>query len=227
MRIKSCFLSEAQEITYTTILGEKISISYIYSYHDEFSRMYLGEDIVWYMFDTSYAKRAKAMEEGMKKVKKKTSLEEEALESLPKLLKRYELREGGAILAIQRPKGYVPLAMLEAFTYQDIVRIVSRLEDLVCVLEMTGHVHGLMTAESLFVEPGTGNCSLLGGWWNAHVKKSYEKLHANDDLLSIRELAILMLGKNRSRISKDFERFLNLAPAETAREDRKNWKLVK
>ena len=113
--------------------------------------------------------------------------------------------------------------------------IVSRLENICCVLEYNGLVHPRICVDSVYINPRTHQACLYGDWWrvgrafSAPVGRD-RMLLSEDNLIGVRNTAAVLLGcPNRLRVTAEagipdaFAAFLAGKPCEDAYEDFALW----
>ena len=137
----------------------------------------------------------------------------------PTLTSRLELKDGGLLLAFQRGTDFFPLGSFGCLPYEHGAWILSRLENLCCVMEYSGLIHGGFTLDSVYINPYTHEAALYGGWWRTRPKLKGE----TTDLADIRRLIMRLLGENRDVSPRPFLDFLASKPASDAYQDFARW----
>ena len=138
----------------------------------------------------------------------------------PRLLGRYALEDGGVLLAFERPDNIFPLAMFGSLTADHAAWVVSRMENICCVLEYSGLIHGGISEHSLFINPFTHHAVLFGHWSSARKKGASKE---NPDLKAIRKTAERMLGTHSGEAPAAFIQFIRSSPAADAYSDFGLW----
>lgn len=121
--------------------------------------------------------------------------------------------DGGVLVAVKKQQGVYPLKLLGLLLDRHVAWIISRLENLCCLLSYNGMVLNGLTVDNLFVSPASHQIYLYGGWWfagyendrmngiSADVRKCIyrkylekKRCHHSTDLESLRFVAIKLLG---------------------------------
>lgn len=214
------FFVESSREELTREDGETIEIDYLAKRRANMCTMYAAKRNIIYLFDKeheAYARRYKEMIERI--VYPSKEMERELSSYVPKLVTECRLSDDRWFLAIEKKEGVYPLGMLGNFTDRHVAWMISRLENLCCLLQYNEMVLNGFALENLFVDPANHQIYLYGGWWFAgfigaqragasqgvfsHGKeKEYlsegcgqnERNHGRTDLYSIRQIAIRLLG---------------------------------
>ena len=131
----------------------------------------------------------------------------------------YVLEDGGTLLAVKKPETAFPLSAFGGLPPEHAAWIVSRLENLCCVLAYSGLAHNGIGMESVFIDPGKHSAYLLGGWWNARPHEDGSAA----DLAAVRETAGRVLGVYADDAPAAFKDFLSGPPRGNAYDDFAAW----
>lgn len=137
----------------------------------------------------------------------------------PSLMGKFELKDGRYMVVCSKSENMYPVEMFGALPAKHVEWIISRLENIACVMEFNDMVHGGISPETVFINPKTHEASLLGGWHRAIEKRSYD----NSDLHDIRDTAKKLLGKDYGDAPKPLIKFIKSRPAKDAYEDFGVW----
>ena len=103
--------------------------------------------------------------------------------------------------------------------------IISRLENLCCVLEFNSLVHPDINPDTIFINPYTHQASLFGNWWNVTRKNAMgdDKVirRTSMNLLGLRRTAGELLGDDSA--PQALTDFISSVPREDAYEDFAFW----
>lgn len=230
--------------------GEVIEIAFLAKKKADMCTMYVAKEHVIYVFGkqyADYAERYKKMCGGLRYPD--CGMERELSRYVPKLVTECRLADGSSFLAIHKEKGVYPLNMLGILLDRHVAWIVSRLENLCCLLDYNDIALNGLTVDNLFVSPAEHQIFLYGGWWfagfigaetagsSAEVKEYLEKkTHGKSrnsrttDLESLRLAAAKLLGyPSREKLREDtllpkaFRDFLTGRPKADARKDFAEW----
>ena len=198
--------------------GEIIEIDYLTKRRADMCTMYVARRNVIYVFEKAYAVYAERYRDMIGRLAYPSlEMERELSCYVPKLVTECRLSDGSRFLAIEKKEGVYPLKMLGTFIDRHVAWVISRLENLCCLLQYNEMVLNAFTLDNLFVDPSNHQIYLYGGWWFCgfrgaqiigaceSVKPYLEKakgLHrlggsrnrTRTDLESIRLIAIKLLG---------------------------------
>lgn len=230
--------------------GEVIEITYLTKRKMDLCTAYVARKNIIFIFESKYEGYA----ENYKKMIGEISYPNEAMERelsnyVPKLVTEGKLQDGRIYLVIEKKEGVYPLSMLGILIDRHVAWMVSRMENLCCLLEFNGIVSNGLTIDNLFVDVANHQLYLYGGWWfsgfegkenqgasydvEAYVEKKLVgrgRNLKNTDLESLRLVATKMLGypsKNELKADKilphAFKKFLLDSPEKTATKDFSRW----
>ncbi len=131
----------------------------------------------------------------------------------------YPLEDGGTLIAVKKNEKVFPLSAFGALPPEHAAWIISRLENLCCVLAYSGIAHGGIGLESVFIDAGKHAAYLLGGWWNSAEKPE----GSARDLSDIRCTAKRIMGVCYNGAPEELKAFISQSPAKNAFEDFTLW----
>lgn len=233
--------------------GETIQIAYLAKQKVDICTMYVAKKHVIYLFEGDHAKYLERYKEMVGKLTYPTpEMEKELSKYIPKLVTECKLADGRLFLAIEKKENVYPLRMLGVLIDRHVAWIVSRLENLCCLLGYNDMVLNGLIEDNLFVDPVNHQLYLYGGWWfagfsgsesagaskavlpfmqNQSGKKSRNTCQT--DLESLRMIAIRLLGyADREALREDkllpeaFHKFLLKGPKQDANADFAEWDKV-
>lgn len=233
--------------------GETIEITYLTKRRADLCTVYVAKKHVLFVFDKEqdfYAKRYMEMIDAVKYPNKQ--MEEELHQYFPKLLTEATLADGRRLVVIEKKEGVYPLSMLGILLDRHVAWVISRLENIACVLSYNKMVLNGLTLDNLFVDPVNHQIYAYGGWWFAgfkgaentgasaqvlpYIEKSIHKKGRNreiTDLESIRMVAVALLGyedkeslKENKLLPQPFLQFLLEEPKKNAFDDFAKWDKV-
>ena len=233
--------------------GEVIEIAYLTKRRADMCTVYVARKNVIFVFDKEFGDSAAHYREMIEQIKyPNEAMEKELSRYIPKVVTECRLADGRQFLAIEKEAGVYPLGMLGLLMDRHVAWVVSRLENLCCLLEYNDMVLNGFSVENLFVDPANHQIYLYGGWWFAgfrgtetagasksvfpYLKKGITGQNKNQfstDLESIRLVAAKLLGcESRDELQtvgllpKAFENFLIHRPEQSAQADFKKWDKV-
>lgn len=220
--------------------GQTVEISYLMKDKADLCTMYVARNHVIYVFPRGYEDYAERYRTMTGQIQyPNPEMEKELSRYVPKVTADYRLRDGSTLVAVEKEEGVYPLKLLGMLLDRHVAWIVSRMENLCCLLSYNQMVHNGLTIDNLFVSPAMHQLYLYGGWWFAgyegrnlpgisgdarkYAEKRYlekKKCHPSTDLEAMRYAAVRLLGyESREELGADaplpepFRRFLK-GPAE-------------
>ncbi len=140
----------------------------------------------------------------------------------PVIVGRFELDDGRVLLSVSKEEELYPLSAFGSLPPEHTAWVVSRLENICCVLAYSGLSHRGIDPESVFINARTHQAYLLGGWWHASVRDGGDR----QDLLELRAVARRTVGIQYEEAPAEFRRFITDPPAENAFDDFSLWDQV-
>lgn len=148
--------------------GAVMEITYLTRRKADLCTMYVARHNIIYLFESSHADHAARYRKMTESLVYPTPEMARELENyVPRLVTQCRLADGRIFLAIEKKEGVYPLKMLGTLTHRHVAWIISRLENLCCLLDYNRMVLNAFTAENLFVDPANHQIYLYGGWWFA------------------------------------------------------------
>lgn len=230
--------------------GETINITYLTKQKADLCTMYVAKKHVIYIFEKQHIRHKERYKEMIANIiYPNPDMERELSNYIPKLVTECTLADGRYFLAIEKAEGVYPLRMLGVLLDRHVAWVISRLENLCCLLDYNEIVLNGFALDNLFVDPANHQIYLYGGWWfsgykgaervgaSAEVLQYQEKQIHNQtrnnyrtDLESLRSVAIKLLGyKDKEGLEADkllpepFKKFLTGDCKANAREDFALW----
>ena len=153
----------------------------------------------------------------------------------PKVTSGFNLDDGTDILVVAKDEDEYPLRLFGKLHGRHVAWIISRLDNLCCVLECHGLGHPQLDPDTVFINPYIHQAYLYGNWWNVTKNNtlSSDRMHVNTtamNLYGLRNTAAFSLGFNdvsevtvREDIPAPFADFLKSAPEVNAYSDFEKW----
>ncbi len=233
--------------------GEVIEIQYLTKQKVDVCTVYVAKRHVIYVFAKEHEIYAERYKEMIGKVVYPNPEMEKVLKPyIPKLVTECRLKEGSIFLAIEKKEDVYPLRMLGTLLDRHVAWVISRLENLCCLLNYNDMVLNGLIEDNLFVDPVNHQIYLYGGWWFAGFQGSasigaskavipymqHNGMYKNrntyqTDLESLRMVAVRLLGypdkeslQKAGLLPKAFEKFLLDKPKADAKADFAEWDKV-
>ncbi len=222
------FWLEAQEEELTKEDGTVISIHYLFKQKADVATMYVAKKNVIYIFEAQFEKFASHYVQTVNSIEFPTpEMEVELKQYIPNIVMKCRLKDGGILIAVEKPTGVYPLSSIGILIDRHVAWVISRLENLCCLLSYNQIVLQGLKMKNLFVNPATHQIYLYGGWWYA------KKDTGTKDLEDLRLTAAQLLGypdlqslKKDTVLPKDFQKFLTEKGKDNAVDDFKEWDTV-
>lgn len=233
--------------------GEQIQITYLVKQKVDMCTMYVAKKHVIYIFEKEHEQYAAQYQRMVSELKyPNADMERELKSYIPEVITECRLKDGRIFLAIAKQEGVYPLGMLGILLDRHVAWVISRMENLCCLLEYNGMVLNALTVDNLFVDPANHQLYLYGGWWfsgyegtKAHgcsgdvrpyIKQSRwreNRNHGSTDLESLRLVAAKLLGcqsreklREYALLPEPFLEFLLNKPEASAGADFAKWDRV-
>ena len=153
----------------------------------------------------------------------------------PRITGGFALENGESLLVLAKDPDEYPLRLFGRLGGRHVAWIISRMENLCCVLEYNSLVHPQINPDTLFINPFTHQASLYGGWWsdvknNSLAPDRSRVLTTRENLLGLRNTAANLLGwpkagtvRSDDNVPKALADFLNGQPRDNAYDDFALW----
>ena len=226
------FFVEASKEEFQRTDGEIIEVNYLTKRKTDLCTMYVARKNVIYIFEKQYEKYAMNYLDKISRITyPNADMEKELSNYVPKRVTDCRLKDGSIFIAINKMEETYPLRMLGILLDRHVAWIISRLENLCCLLDYNQMVLNGLTVDNLFVDPANHQIYLYGGWWfagfsgaevdgaSADVKPYLESAKASPlfyrknkhsrnrfrtDLESVRMVASVLLGySDREMLKQD------------------------
>ena len=210
--------SYAEKKEYRSRDGFPVTVNYLYEENYDGITIYMTRDSVLFVFDASQTKTADRMLGNISAITYPAADVKNLSRFIPSVKAKIVLEDGRLILAFSKDENMYPVSVFGALEYEHSAWILSRLENLACLMEYNDAVYGGFNEKSVYINPVTHEAAVYGGWWNASFGR-----YDNSDLMDIRKTVKHILGHHVSDAKKPFLDFLDSKPAEDAYEDFKAW----
>lgn len=233
--------------------GKTIEISYFMKMKADMCMMYVAKEHVLYVFEKEYEKFADNYVKMAAAVRYPNhEMEKELRRYMPQVAERCRLDGGGIMIAVKKEREVYPLKLLGVLIDRHVAWIISRLENICCLLSYNGMVLNGLTMDNLFVSPGDHQIYVYGGWWFAgyegsmmngisgdarkYIYRKYlekKRSHPSTDLEALRYAAAKLLGYETREEAADakllpeaFKEFITDTARESAQKDFSEWDRV-
>lgn len=219
---KEFIWSQAESATFQEVDGTDITIQYLYKGTEDGVDMYCAHSNVIYIYPKNAVNQAEEAINAFSKLSFPQADMRGLGRCFPSLVGRYDLMDGRQMLVYSKEEDFYPLALFGELIAEHVEWIISRLENIACVLLYNLMIHGGISIKSVFINPRTHEAALLGGWQKACIGTGTSE----QDLKAIRRVAKEMLGEGCKTAPEALIRFIESKPARTAYEDFAIWDKV-
>lgn len=209
----------AETAEFTEKDGTDITVQYLYVGNEDGIRMYSARNNVIYIYPSSRTHLADAATASLSGMSFPQADMKGLERCFPTLVGRYELKDGSIMMVYAKAEDLYPLAVFGNLSAKHVEWIISRLENIACVLQYNDMSHGGISPESVFINPKTHEAALLGGWHKANL----HGYASEKDLQDIRITAERLLGEGYGDAPEPLIRFLQGKPAKDAYDDFAKW----
>ncbi len=207
---------------FRTADGQDVEIEYIYQSVDDGVPFYVARKNVIYVFPSGQSYRAESYAAALALLDFPQGDVRDLSQYFPVRSGTFPLEGGQTMLVLTKSEELFPLAAYGSLPPVHAAWVVSRLENLCCVLEYSGIAHGGIALESVFINARTHEAHLLGGWWKAARWPG----GSVRDLKDLRAAARRLMGVQYSSAPAEFRRFIEEAPEPDAYQDFSRWDRV-
>lgn len=134
---------------------------------------------------------------------------------LPNIIFKAQIEDGRAVAVVSKAENIYPLFLFDNLKATTVAWMISRFENLACLLEFNDMDLDALRIEDVYINPKTHELFILDGWENV------SKTSRHNYLKSIRQIAKDIT--DFSDANEMFINFLNGEPAATAYDDFGNW----
>lgn len=225
----------ADEQNFECTDGNNISIRYMYRFRIDDTEVFVARRNIIFHFLKNWTSEANNFRKYTSLLDYPSADTRNLASFFPTVSGGFELTDRTGILVITKNEDEYPLCLFGRLSGRHTAWIISRLENLCCVLEYNGLVHPGISIDTVYINPYTHQASLYGGF--SHVVKnnslSPDKktvLTTKHNLLGLRDTAANLLGFERAglvRSGRDIPPaladFINSVPKHDAYEDFEAW----
>ncbi len=209
----------ADTVTFQDTEGNDIHIEYIYHCVEDSITMYSARKNVLYIFPPEKKELAQMAVGAFRSVTFPSADTKQLQRCFPTLAGEYTLSDGSVMLAYQKNENLYPLGLFGTLPAVHVEWIISRMENIACVLAYNDLVHNGIGYHSVFINPKTHEAALFGGWQGAKTCQN----GSQKDLIALRETARKLLGDGYGDGPKPLIDFLTGTPRDNAFEDFALW----
>ena len=219
-QLMDCIWQRAEPLNFCSDAGEPVSISCLYESEQNGIRILTARNSLLFLYPAKQTQMARKFNENLALLDFPQTDTGRLQESFPQPGQIIALDDGSILLAVRKKETFFPLAMFGALQPEHAAWVVSRMENICCVLEFSHLRHGSINAENVLIDPWTHEAALLGGWHSSQLGSP------QSDLVDMRKMILRVLGANTAIAPAAFLNFLRGTPAASAYDDFSNWDQV-
>ncbi len=198
---------------FKTIKGVNISFDCYYSVILDDKEVYIGADKIAVIFSNTFSLTNFTV--NLSQIEYPSADIKDLSRFLPNIIFKSALEDGRAIIIISKTDNIYPLFLFENLKATTVAWIISRLENLGCLLEFNNMDFRELRAEDLYINPKTHELFILDGWDG--VEKTSRRNYLKDMRLIAKDIM------DTSTAPELCMKFLDGDPEETAYDDFSAW----
>lgn len=214
----------ADSITFTTTDGQCIELRYIYSYSDKCADVYVTRRNIAFHFRSGMNGKAEHMRKMISSLDYPSADTKALSDFFPRVTGAFMLDDDTSLVVINKREEEYPLRLFGKLGGRHIAWLISRLENLSCVLEYNGLVHPEIDVDTVYINPNDHTACLYCNWWNVE-QRNMTGLSSSVNLTGLRKTARSLL--ETEEVTPDTPEalldFINSAPKIDAYEDFAYW----
>ena len=226
---------KANEQSFYCTDGRTIEIKYLHKYSEKDADVYVARRNIIFHFKSDGEVKADKFRRTTSFLDYPSADTRKLSDFFPSVTGGFELTDGTNILVISKDEDEYPLRIFGNLSGRHTAWIISRMENICCVLEYNGLVHPDINIDTLYINPYTHQACLYGNWWKAGKKNSLDQsgrniLNTRQNLNAIRETAAKLLGfgsasnvEKNSDIPEALAAFIKSEPQINAYDDFAFW----
>ena len=225
----------AREKVFVTEDGGEIEVKYMYCYSDRDADIYTARRNIIFHFKEDGARKADRFRRNVSMLDYPSADMRNLSEHFPKISGGFALEDGSFLLVVHKNEDEYPLRLFGKLHCRHAAWLISRMENLCCVLEYNALVHPQIDIDSLYINPYTHQAGLYGGWWNVVRNNTYlpeqrRFVTTHENLVGLRNTAAQVLGyesavkiQRGKEIPAPMVQFIAGKPSSDAYEDFERW----
>ena len=214
----------ADSITFTTNEGQCIELKYLHSYSDKCADVYVTRRNIAFHFREGMNGKAEQLRRMVSSLDYPSADTRTLSDFFPRVTGAFMLDDGTSLVVINKREEEYPLRLFGKLGGRHIAWIISRLENLCCVLEYNSLVHPEIDVDTVYINPNNHTACLYCNWWNVE-KKNMNGMSSSVNLTGLRKTAKALL--ETEDITPDTPaallEFINSSPKIDAYEDFAYW----
>ena len=219
----------ADTASFTTSDGQVIELKYLHYYSDKCADVYVTRRNIAFRFRDGMNDKAEHFRKMVSSLDYPSADTRSLSDFFPRVTGAFILDDGTSLLVINKREEEYPLRLFGKLGGRHIAWIISRLENLCCVLEYNGLVHPEIDVDTVYINPNNHTACLYCNWWSVDRQNTRAAdghlLASADNLTGLRKTAkaLLETEEETSDTPKALLDFINSVPKFDAFEDFAFW----
>ena len=205
--------NNGSKVNFTTDKGVNISMDSFYSVITDDKEIYIGSNKILIIFKNF--SEVTRFNSSLSQIMYPSADIKDLSRFLPNVTYKAALEDGRGIAVISKAENIYPLFLFENLKATTVAWMISRFENLGCLLEFNEMDFDAIKIEDIYINPKTHELFILDGWENVSGTSS------RNYLKDIRQIAKDVM--DCSTANEMCMQFLNGEPAATAYDDFGNW----
>lgn len=198
--------------------GQTVEIHYLYKDMQGAVVTYVTRENVIFRFSRGQAQMADCYKHNAESIKYPSEEMRRVLHAyLPEIVADICLEAGERMLVIKKLAKSYPLELLLPLEPCHAAWVISRLENLICLLKYNGISLGRINMKDLMINPENHQVLLYGGWWNGE-----SRLVFNREMKAVRQIVLQALAEQR-KVPPAMRTFLESREKDTPEKDFTYW----
>ena len=214
----------ADVVTFTTTEGQAIELKYLHSYSDKCADVFVTRRNIAFHFRDGMNAKAEHMRRMISSIDYPSADTRSLADFFPRVTGAFMLDDGTSLVVINKREEEYPLRLFGKLGGRHIAWIISRLENLCCVLEYNSLVHPEIDVDTVYINPNNHTACLYCNWWSVE-QKNMSGLSSSANLTGLRKTAKALI--ETEEVTPDTPQalldFINSSPKIDAYEDFAYW----
>ena len=205
--------NSSSQAVFTTNRGSDIKFDSFYSVILDNKEIYIGKDKVAIVFANTFS--LTNFTTTLSQINYPSADIKDLSRFLPNVIFKSDLQDGKSLVIVSKTENIYPLFLFEDLKATTVAWIISRFENLGCLLEFNDLDFRAIKIEDVYINPKTHELFILDGW------EGVEKTSRRNYLKDMRQISKDIM--DQSTAPELCMEFLNGEPAATAYDDFSNW----
>ena len=205
--------NNSSRVNFTTDRGVNITMDSFYSVILDDKEVYIGSNKVLIVFAS--ISEVTRFNNSLSQIMYPSADIKDLSRFLPNVTFKATLEDGRGIIVVSKSENIYPLFLFENLKATTVAWMISRFENLGCLLEFNDMDFDAISIEDIYINPKTHELFILDGWEN--VSRTPRRNYLKDIRLIAKDIMDVSTANDMCM------QFLNGEPAATAYDDFGNW----